>query len=88
MVLVKAFSMCRARLRKLLKPVSAASEFSYRKRRAWRTWVVRMSVGVGDEVNDEGAEDEGVSVVDLGASGIAMGADLAGAGSEGSGKSS
>lgn len=87
MVLVKAFSMCRARERKLLKPVSAASEFSYRKRRAWRTWLVRMSVGVGDEVNDEeGVEVEGDSV--LGASGIAMGADLAGAGSESSGKSS
>lgn len=46
-----------------------------------------MSVGVGDD--EEKAGDEGVSVsVDLGASGIAMGAGLAGAGSEGSGKSS
>ena len=44
-----------------------------------------MSVGVGDEVNDE-VEDEGDSV--LGTSGIAMGAGLAVAGSESSGKSS
>lgn len=45
-----------------------------------------MSVGVGDEVNDEEVEDEGDSV--LGTSGIAMGAGLAVAGSESSGKSS
>jgi hypothetical protein len=72
--------MCRARDKKSLKPFSAARECEYRKRRAWRTWEVRMSVGVG--VEGEGCKNG--REMALGASGSGSGTDVA---LEGSGMS-
>lgn len=64
--------MLRARERKALKLFSAARELEYRKRRACRTWAVKMSVGVGDDGGD------GVTV-EAGAGGVGLGT-AAGAG--------
>jgi hypothetical protein len=72
MVLVKAFSMCRARERKSLKLFSAAREWLYRKSRAWRTWAVRMSVGVGEEEGGVGLR-VGAAKMDLVGSGVSAG---------------
>ena len=52
MVDVKLFSRWRSEDSRVFRRVSAAEVWACRKRRAWRIWVARRSVGVG-EVDDE-----------------------------------
>ena len=58
MVLVKELSRCRIEDMRVFRRVSAVAAWVFRKRRAWRTWDARRSVGVGEE---EGEEEEGES---------------------------